>query len=202
MKRHRPGRARIGAGFLLFTLFSGAGARPAWATSNFTLLGGLNLSSPRTAINSSIIPYTGMTFGLGFDINIKDHLYVEPELDYVNRRYSANYTMPTVMIPVLVRFENSFLMLGLGPYIGMLLGSSSDTGAASTPDVLALPTFDYGLLVDGGIKLRLTHTIWGFADARVSRALNAAYSGVDAFYWGQIQGYVGIQIVMGQRRGY
>jgi hypothetical protein len=195
-------RARSWACAGLFILGAAGLSPQAHAVSTFTLLGGLTLSSPRTALESTLAPYVGMTFGLGFDINVKDHFYVEPEVLYVNRRYSANYTIPTAMIPLLCRFENSFLMIGMGPYIGMLLGASSDTGAAATPGVLALPTVDYGIVVDGGLKLPLTQTIHVFGDMRVSRALNSAYDGTDAFYWGQIQGLVGIQIYIGKKRGY
>lgn len=168
--------------------------------TEFVLFSGLNLSSPRTALDSSLTNYTTLTGGFGFDIHVKDHAYLETDLNYVTRRFSSNFSMPTIIFPLLGRFENKYLIVGVGPYMGMILGVSSDNGETITlASIGQMSAFDFGGVFELGFKLPLTKTINVFFDGRILRALTASYTeGTDSFYWAEMQGSVGVQIKTGR----
>jgi hypothetical protein len=103
--------------------------------------------------------------------------------------------MPTIMIPWMINFEKGPFCIGFGPYAAFILATSSDNGTPATPDLLALPSYDFGVVGSGGLKLPFTPRVSGIVEGRISHA----FTGTNSFYWNQIQGYVGVQINMGKR---
>lgn len=170
-------------------------SQPAHA-AEFVLMPGINLSSPRTALRDPA-SFIGFNFGAGANIRLEGNAHLLVELDYVYRRFAGTASVPTLLMPVIGRFENKYLILGAGPYVGVTMGISADNGVATTLGEFS--TFEAGLIFELGLKLPLTRRVTVVLDGRLSRALTAAYDiPSETFYWAQLMGYIGFQIKVGK----
>jgi hypothetical protein len=171
------------------------------AENSFVLLGGLNLSSPRTAAAVGYTPYMGAVGGIGFNINILEQAFVELDFQYLMRRYWGTASIPTLMMPLLAKYESSWIMFGIGPYAAFPLGLTSDDNSETSLDHLQLTGTDFGIMLESGLKLKVTQRITAFGDVRISRAVSATYTSPSpAFYWTQVQASIGIQVRVGRNR--
>jgi hypothetical protein len=172
---------------------------PCRAETQFVLMGGYNLSSPRTAASESFGDFASWAFGVGLNVHLAEAAYFEPDLLYVNRRYSDTYSMPTVELPLLFKYEKKIFMAGAGPYFALITGASGDITGPIALSTLSMSSFDLGMMIEGGIRLPVTRNINAFVDARLSRAFTASYGGADPFYWTTAQVLIGIQIASKKR---
>lgn len=182
---------------LLLSGMSAALAAPASAQANdFVLLGGMNLTSIRTAQSTSINSFTGMALGVGIDFHINYNLYGETDLLFIQRKYAGAYTMPSFFLPMTAKYESKWLALGAGFYLGDVLTVSSDAGMPVTLDDLAMNSFDMGWILTAGLKAPLTPSVICFADFRLSRAFTNSDTSGGTFNWSQAQGLIGLRFSM------
>lgn len=194
-RRGIPAAIGVAAAVALFA----PGARA--DVSNFVLLGGMNLSSPRTALDAGLTSYLGMALGFGFDIHIVHAVYVEADALYINRRYTDSFTLSTATVPLLIKFEDGPIMMGVGPYVATIMAASSDVGGSVTPSALGLTTTDLGVVAQFGLRMPLSRSVNLIADGRVWRAVTSTYGGISPFYWANLTGFAGVQIALKRGRG-
>lgn len=162
----------------------------------FVLMPGVNLSSPRTAMNTPA-SYLGAVFGAGLNFGIKGNAHVVVELDLASRRFAGSSSVPTILLPLIGRYESKAIVLGTGPYISVPVGVTSDDGVAVTDNVFA--AYEVGMLVEFGFKLHLTRKVDILLDTRITRAFTSAYEiPSEKFYWTNIQGLIGFQFKIGK----
>lgn len=169
---------------------------PSASASEAVVLGSMTLSSPRTAVSDGVTNFAGFGGAVGFDYHLKGNAFLETDLEFFTRRYDGNETLPTLMLPLIGRFETEHFYIGVGVYAAFIVGMASDNGGPVTLNDFGLQDTDMGGVFNIGLKFPIGQNFHLILDGRVTRALTASQTDKGPFYWGQVQAFAGMSFDM------